>query len=128
MEIVLRALRLFLPCLMPSWAFFKEIGPSPRIEYCTESDAPWQPAYVWPQGMGVQRHLQRLFYNADWNAHLFLTSLAERQLIEPDRDVEALIKHVLAQKAGRHVAAFRILLECREGSELRRDITYQSSS
>lgn len=75
-----------LPALIPSWRFFKEVGPSPRVEYrlITGEDADrWVEAFPRPATLSPLAMLSRLFWNPDWNDQLFLVSCAERMVEAP---------------------------------------------
>lgn len=79
-------LRLLLPILFPSWRFFSQIDPSPRIEYGF-SQTPTHP-HAWheslprPESIHWKNSLKRLFYNPEWNEYLYLTTCAEQVLVD----------------------------------------------
>ena len=74
---MLRLAGLLLPALIPSWRFFDEIAPSPRIEVAT-GDGGWVPLATASPQPGILPAIGRLFWNPDRNEALFLVSLAER--------------------------------------------------
>ncbi len=118
-------IHLYLPVLFPSWRFFKEIGPSPRVEYRVDG-GPWQLATTRPDTFSPRRFLRSLVWNPDWNDALFLVSLSERLLTDPDRHGTHAPAESLTRLA-RHVdrpasMEFRILLVSPDGTEL----AYQS--
>lgn len=106
---------LLLPVLFPSWRFFKEVGPSPRVEVSL-GGGPWQEATGRPDTLGLGQMFRRLFYNADWNERLFLVSLSERLLSGEQPGAAALIEDRLAQRFGPG-ARYRILLVTPEGTD-----------
>ena len=78
-----KLLLLLLPVLFPSWRFFGEVGPSPRIEYRLDREVNWRPVFEPPAHVDPMEMLRRLFWNSDWNERLFLSSCAERLCEEP---------------------------------------------
>lgn len=73
------------PALVPSWRFFDQIGPSPRIDFAwTSSSRPdeWQEFRPVPPSFSIGRSLLRLFWNPDGNDSLYLISCAEKLLQE----------------------------------------------
>ncbi|QHQ37147.1 hypothetical protein [Algicella marina] len=83
-----RIIRLLLPVLLPSWRFFPEVGPSPRIEYRLLEHGrtgEWQPAWQRPGRLGPAAMLRRLFWNPDRNACLYATACAERLALDPSQ-------------------------------------------
>lgn len=74
-----------LPALLPSWRFFNDIGPSPRLEFCVllhAGDSPlrWQPLRPPPQHITVAAQLRRLVWNPHGNEALYLLSSSEKIL------------------------------------------------
>ncbi|MEP1613171.1 MAG: hypothetical protein ABJL72_14760 [Roseobacter sp.] len=73
---------LILPVLIPSWRFFKEIEPSPRVQWALVSDdastPDWQEFRPRPQHVTLLQMALRLFWNPGWNETLFIVSCAER--------------------------------------------------
>ncbi len=80
-----RWIALLLPAVIPSWRFFQTIEPSPRIEYRCEGQEAWTLACPVPQHVGPAQMLIRLVWNPGRNDALFMTSLAERVILD-DRD------------------------------------------
>ena len=76
-------LRLFLPVLFPSWRFFSEVSASPRVLFRV-GQGTWQDATALPGHLSVCQSLASLLWNADRNEVLFLASLAERHLADPE--------------------------------------------
>ncbi len=129
---MLRLVSLLVPAIIPSWRFFDEIRPSPRIEFGV-CDGPngmpetWIPLRPRPQRISLSSIVVRLFLNHDWNESLFMVSCAER-LIEEDtqhsRDqIFARIQPLL--DVGQH-RRFRLVFVSRDGAELTRDTLYVS--
>jgi hypothetical protein len=90
---MLETLKLLLPALVPSWRFFDEIAPSPRIEFTllkTPQDTParWQEFRPRPQSLPLRSLIKRMFWNARWNEYLFLVSCAERLVSNPTQHSE----------------------------------------
>ncbi|MCI4664539.1 MAG: hypothetical protein MRY74_07440 [Neomegalonema sp.] len=80
---MLRTLSLLAPALAPSWRFFDEIAPSPRVEYTllpTGDAAPtqWREFRPRPDRLSLRAMIRRLFWNPHWNEGLFLVSCSER--------------------------------------------------
>lgn len=80
---IFHSLNLLLPALIPSWRFFDEIAPSPRIEYAllnAEQSAvqTWQEFHPIPARLSAGDILKNMVYNARWNERLYLVSCAER--------------------------------------------------
>ena len=121
---------LLMPTLFPSWRFFEEVGPSPRIEYRTEADAPWQPATNLPDRLSPWSMLRRLFFSPSWNEHLFLVSTATRLAVDPMmRDVDEIserLSHRL-RPTGAEAFQFRILFKAREDGRIGQFVFYEST-
>ncbi len=108
-------LALYLPVLIPSWRFFKDIGPSPRVEVSL-TDATWVEATARPDRIGVAAMITRLFWNPAWNETLFFVSLAEQILLDPNSPSGDLIRQRLLRRFGPEMTGFRILLVDRTGT------------
>ena len=78
-------LALILPVIVPSWRFFDDIRPSPRIEvrWVGAGEETWQEHRPRPAHLPYATRLGRLFWNPDWNETLFLVSLSERMVTDP---------------------------------------------
>lgn len=98
---VIHALRLLMPALIPSWRFFDWIAPSPRIEYAfvdspADPQPQWQALIVRPERVALSAGIGRLFFNANWNDTLFLASLAERISESPDpQSIHLMVQRLL---------------------------------
>ena len=116
--IALNTLGLLLPALFPSWRFFKEVGPGPLVEYrlLKPAETPWKEVMPRPAKLGLGSMLTRLFWNADWNAYLYLISCSERHLAEPTLHSLDELNASIAAWLGSDVEGalqFRILLRTR---------------
>ncbi len=127
---LLNLTKLLLPTLFPSWRFFEEIGPSPRIEYRANSDAPWQPITVLPERLGPVAMFRRLFFSPAWNEHLFLVSIATRLAVEPMlHDVNEIAARLtrMLDPTGAETYQFRILFVAREDGDIGQFVFYEST-
>lgn len=131
-------LALLLPALIPSWAFFRAVDPSPRVEWrvlptAEVDDQVWQEARPRPAQVTGAHMLRRLFWNPRWNDGLYLVSLAERLSEAPTAHSLAEIHRLLADdifadkgtlSAG--YLQFRLVFTHREDNTLLRQVTYVS--
>lgn len=135
---LLRILRLFLPALIPSWRFFKEVAPSPRIEIGLTDDparmpTAWAEARPRPDHVSAARMLRRMLWNPRWNETLFLTSCAERIVeggaLHDSAFAEGEIARRLARDLGPGAGAFRFRLVFvrRDGADLVREVEHISA-
>lgn len=135
----LHTLKLLLPALVPSWRFFDEIAPAPRIEYAlaTTSGGPfvsWQEFRPKPRYLHLWQMSLRLIWNPVCNENLFLVSCAERLLAHPtahsaseifDRIQKDLLKpHIEPTKTT--YLKFRLVLRYRHAAEIISHVAYQS--
>ena len=119
---------LLAPCLFPSWRFFQEVGPSPRIEVRFSSGSgSWQDPRPKPDRLRLWEVVLSLFHNPTGNENLFWMSLAERLVAEPTAEIEALLTARIAHGLNRTDFEFRVLLVSKEGSQLRRQVAFQSA-
>lgn len=124
---MLRLAQLYLPCLFPSWRFFEEIGPSPRIEVRRAPDADWSELHEPPATLVPRQYLLRLFHSRDWNAHLYLVSTAIRHAVEPTHHTETTLNRIIAARiGGTRPFAFRIVFVAREGQRIGKFVDYES--
>ena len=130
---VRRTIELLLPALIPSWRFFKSVEASPRIEYrllheTTKTE--WTESYVRPSSLAVWQYVLRLFWNSDWNDHLFMVSCAERLTDQPSQhSIDALNGRIARRLDGAGVSGlfqFRLLFVSRQGGQLVKEIEYES--
>ena len=121
--------RLFLPTLIPSWRFFEDIGPSARIEYRLNSASQWADALPRPATVSALGLFPRLFWNPDWNEYLFLTTCAERIILDPTDHSVAEINTCLIRRL--HLAdttlQFRLVFISDEGNGLHQSVEYEST-
>ena len=129
----MRVFFLLLPALIPSWRFFKTVEPSPRVQWTFVRDGQrtWKEYYPRPQSISFGRMLRRLIWNPAWNDALYLTSLAERQTIEPSShsysEIDGRVRRRLHEcgVASGTTYQFRILFVHRDGPTLRQAVTYE---
>lgn len=123
-----RVFLLLLPALIPSWRFFSEIAPSPRIDYRLNGGA-WARLCPRPPRLLARQALTRLVWNPQRNEELYLVTLSER-LAESLDEVPS--PHAIAEihrRAARLVGArpgqslqFRLTFLAREDAGL---VTYE---
>lgn len=86
------SLSLMVPVLIPSWRFFDEIAPSPRIEFSFLDDSAGEPSWevftASVERVSLLQGLKRMFYNGRWNEGLFMVSCAERLMNAPTQHSE----------------------------------------
>lgn len=102
-------LRLLPPAVVPSWRFFDTVAASPRIDYALLADADdeaadWREFRPRPAVLTVGAMLRRLVWNAQWNENLFLVSLAERLIHDPDAATLAHSERELVMRVARHLS------------------------
>ena len=138
---MLKTLQLILPAWIPSWRFFDEIAPSPRIEYAllsTSDEKPtnWQSFRPRPEHVSTARMFKRMLWNPNWNDTLFTASCAERLMASPEtlehstREIMDRIRSDL-HKMGHDTVThpyfqFRLAFIYRSGSEIQHVITHHS--
>jgi hypothetical protein len=135
---VIKIIKLLLPILQPSWQFFKEIAPSPRIEFRLlehiEENLSWIEFRPRPEKLSILSHFYRFFYNAEWNETMYMTNCAESLIVEPtehaDTEIKNRIKRYLLKegyKLENKFFEFRITFIYRRQSALEAHVLYQSS-
>ncbi|OCX61006.1 hypothetical protein BFP70_16210 [Thioclava sp. SK-1] len=131
-------LALIAPVVLPSWGFFSEVGPSPRIEYrWLDRGDDWREFRPRPARLGLGRYLLRLVWNPDWNESLYLVSLSERLVDHPTAhsiaELERYMRHHLRPETGNDIGRgpsmvqFRLAFWSREGAALVKDVYYESA-
>lgn len=128
-----------MPVFIPSWRFFNEIAPSPRVEFSllkTQNQEPhnWQEFRPRPNKVSFLENIRRLFFNPEWNETMFVTACAEQQIINPEKSREEeimwRIKNELKQSSENfdqsHYLQFRLVFVSRQDGELRKDILFKS--
>lgn len=135
---MLRTLKLLIPAIIPSWRFFDEIAPSPRIQFVLlhsehESPSEWQEFRPRPVQLSFLHMLGRIFWNPVWNESLFMVSCAERIMAAPTQHSEdEILKRIKASLtvdnmiAGHSHFQFRLLVVRREGAQLREEVVFRS--
>lgn len=134
---MLKTIKLLLPILLPSWQFFKEIAPSPRIEFrilnSADENIHWKEFRPRPQKISLLSNILRFFYNPEWNESMYLVNCAESLIIEPndfaDKEIkERLKKHLINSGycLDNECFEFRIIFISRKDSELESHILYNS--
>ncbi|WP_198670532.1 hypothetical protein [Oceanicella sp. SM1341] len=134
---MLHVLGLLAPALMPSWRFFREVAPSPRIEYAlvsgpAEMPARWTEARPRPARLRPLAMLGRLFWNPGWNETLFLVSCAERMAERPTahstEEIRKRLARGLAEGEGvtEGLLRFRLVFVEHRGGRLRRHVIHVS--
>lgn len=135
--VLIKILKLMLPALIPSWRFFDEIAPSPRVEFAVlqtpQADpSQWNEFRPRPDHLSGASMLKRLFWNPLWNESLFLVSCSER-LIESGnpyyiQEIFKRIKNDLSKNPAGPYVKFRLVFVHREGDELQKNILFVSPS
>ncbi len=133
---MMHTLKLLLPALLPSWRFFEQIAPSPRMEFTVlnaarEAPGEWQEFRPRPAEISYCAGLKRLFWNPKWNESLFLVSCAERLIQNPtEHSLREIVKRIRAELARRAVAVpylqFRLVFLSRDGKALQKHILFVS--
>lgn len=136
---MLKTLKLLLPALIPSWRFFDEIAPSPRIEFTllkTAQGTPggWQEFRPRPARLSIGSMLKRMVWNPRWNESLFLVSCAERLMANPtEHSSQEILKRIRADLEDGVIDAmttpflqFRLVFLSRHGTEIQKQITFMS--
>ena len=124
--------------MQPSWQFFKEIAPSPRIEFrlleYIDENPPWIAFRPRPEKLSILSHLYRFFYNPEWNETLYMTNCAESLIVEATEHAGTEIKNRIKRylvKEGYELEnkffEFRIIFISRKESNLHAHVLYQSS-
>ncbi len=138
---MLKTLKLLLPIFIPSWRFFKEIAPSPRIEFTLratteEASSQWQDFSLRPDRRSATSILTSIFYNPRWNESLFIMNCAEQLIINPnDFNEQEIMRRIKTELERKQLdlkvtpyLQFRLVFISRQGSELQKDILFVSES
>ncbi len=135
---IIHALKLILPVLIPSWDFFDVIVASPRIQFSlVDNEAAegvvWQEYRPRPATLSLGVMLRRMFWNAPWNESLYMVSCAERLIDYPTKHSEdeifrRLIKEVIVKETNveNKSLRFRLVFIKRTGEQLVEEICFQS--
>ena len=120
---------LLLPTLFPSWRFFDQIGPSPRIEVCAKGGE-WRAFEDLPVSLGLWQIFFRLFHSPVWNEHLYRVSTAIRLSVEPDdhalSELSRLIYRGWPGESGDRYR-FRICYLARDDGRIGKFVEYESA-
>lgn len=142
---MLAVLKLLLPAVFPSWRFFDEIAPSPRIELALlenpdDAGDEWRDCRPRPLHLGLWGYLTAFFWNPRWNEALYLATCAERLMQDPsDHRIREIRRRVRADlpadlssgsgaRSDRPYFRFRLVFVSRQDERLRRDVTFVSPS
>lgn len=126
---MVRVILLLLPALIPSWRFFREIAPSPRVDYRLDG-GDWKRLCPRPMRLSPLQLLGRLFWNPQRNEELYLVTLSERLAETPTRHSIDEINRRTARLGGAPVGSlleFRLIFRTSEGLEIIDEQVYQSN-
>jgi hypothetical protein len=136
---MLRTLKLLLPAIIPSWRFFDEVTPSPRIEFVLLNNAhdhpeDWREFRPRPQRLSIDEMLKRMVWNPRWNESLFLVSCAERITTDPtEHSRQEILKRIRAELVREGIDAqaapclqFRLVFMHRHGLQLQKEVMFIS--
>ena len=131
---------LLLPAVIPSWRFFDEIAPSPRLEYAVFDDMDketynWRELQLNDDKISIIDLIKRLFYNSARNHSLYIMSLSERiageDCAHAKKEVLRIVKLKLQQLYGSPEARFfryRLVFKLRVGSKIERHVYFMSGA
>lgn len=134
-----KTLSLILPVLFPSWRFFKEIAPSPRIQWGQQRGGviaadDWREFRPRPFTMSLRQMALRLFWNPHGNDTLFAISCAERIQQSPDQHSINEIKRRILSDLQNHpfqtttdLLQFRLVFVHRDGAGLAENVVFLST-
>lgn len=126
-----RTIDLLLPALFPSWRFFKQVGPSPRVEYRVLKDgrgSDWRESHPIPEHIGLGRMVRRMVWNPVRNTQLYMVALAERLVSGLVEHSEAELNRLIAEKIGEDAGElqFRLMFMTPEGDQIIGTVVYES--
>lgn len=129
---------LLLPAVIPSWRFFDEIAPSPRVEYLLlgHEEEEWLEFRPRPEKVSIFKMLRRMLWNPRWNESLYLVSCAERLMAEPtdhsaNEIFDRISRELITLNNGNAPAPFlkfRLVFLYRVNGLIERHVTYQSEA
>jgi hypothetical protein len=137
----MQTLKLILPIFFPSWQFFKEIAPSPRIEFylCKTaeeiiSNNNWQEFSLIPQKLSTASILKSLFFNPERNETYFILNCAEQLIINPSEFRSQEIMQRIKMRLERNgidfqtssYLQFRLVFVHRQKTELKEEVLFVS--
>lgn len=126
---MIRIILLLLPALIPSWRFFREIAPSPRIDYRLEG-GDWHRLCPRPPRLSPLSLLLRLAWNPRRNEELYLVTLSERLAEAPSRHAIDEIYRRAARLTGAKPGSqlqFRLTFRERAGPDIVTSELYSSA-
>lgn len=121
---------------MPSWQFFNEVAPSPRIEFAVldtkdQEISQWQDLVSRKQEYKISDFFKSIFFNPEWNQKLYLINCAEKIVISQSKHaVKEIFKAILEKLKleGDKFVCFRLVFISKKSEGFREDILYQSST
>ena len=126
-----RTIYLLLPALFPSWRFFKQVGPSPRVEYRVLLDgqgSEWRESHPIPEHVGLGRMARRMIWNPARNTQLYMVSLSERLVSGLVEHSAAELNRLIAEKIGEQEGElqFRLMFMAPEDDQIVGTVVYES--
>lgn len=126
-----RTFDMLLPALFPSWRFFKQVGPSPRVEYrilLEGQKSEWRESHPVPKHVGLARMARRMFWNPARNTQLYMVSLSERLVSGLVDHSEAELNRLIAEKIKEDIGQmqFRLMFKHPEGDSIVGTVVYES--
>lgn len=126
-----RTIDLLLPALFPSWRFFKQVGPSPRVEYRVVLDgqgSEWRESHPISEHVGLGRMARRMLWNPARNTQLYMVSLSERLVSGLVEHSAAELNRLIAEKIGEQDGElqFRLMFMAPEGDQIVGTVVYES--
>ena len=98
-----RTIDLLLPALFPSWRFFQQVGPSPRVEFRVLLDGQktdWAESHPISDHVGLSQMLRGMFWNPERNTQLYMVALAERLVSGLVDHSKAELNRLIAERLG----------------------------
>jgi len=128
---ITRTFALLLPALFPSWRFFKQVGPSPRVEYRILNEgqgSEWRESHLIQEHVGLWRMARRMVWNPTRNTQLYMVALAERLVSGLVEHSEAELNRLIAEKIGEVAGElqFRLMFMTPEGDQIVGTVAYES--
>ncbi len=127
-----RTIELLLPALFPSWRFFKQVGPSPRVQYrvlVAGHVGEWQESHPIPESVSLGRMARRMLWNPQRNTQLYMVSLSERLVSGLVTHSEAELNRLIAQQLDGQAGdlQFRLMFLTPEGDKITGTVIYEST-
>ncbi len=126
-----KTIDLLLPALFPSWRFFKEVGPSPRVEYrvvLKGQRTAWRESHPVPERVGLGSVIARMVWNPARNTQLYMVSLSERLVSGRVEHSASELNHLIAAKIEESQGdlQFRLMFMDDEGGAITGTVVYES--